>query len=244
VAVTNPVVIEGMGELVAFEPQPFFWFLPSNWQMWLQHAHLLPFLTPFVPTKSEPCSAAVIGGLLNAHQPIPENTQIKLRVYVISREGRQDLTHEPYQQNYSRCVNVAQLHSNWDPVVQVSGQQISRLLKDNRIEGLVGIPAAKSLVDGGYKLKMRDDSDDWKITKVDLKPGNNGGIAGVVWFESLSSHRQFKIGGGPLGSQELREAMMENPEVYVGRVYEVASFKEHEGRASHVIREHSDKGLL
>lgn len=239
VAVTSPEPVEGMAEFLAARPVPV---LPGPVLSWLERAGLLTWIRPAIPTRLQTCRAADIGGLLNSHAPIPADIQIQLRLYLVSRAGRQVLTSEPYTQNYQRVRAVAQLHPDWEPVIAISPDEVERISATH--EGVVGVPNGRSLVEGGYKLKVRGDTFDWKVVEVALKPGEKDGIAGVVWFESLESGRRFKVGGGPLGSRELRDAMLAHPEQYVGRVYKVASFDQHEGRAAHVLEEHPDKGVL
>lgn len=244
VGVRSAVPIEGMGEFLAFRPQPWFWFLAPPVHAWAQRFELLRWLEPLAATRLEQCTAAEVGGLLNANRPIPDDIEIRLKLYLVSKVGRQHLAREAYRDNYQRVQEVARLHPDWAPVTPIRADQVDATVAQRGIEGVVGVPDGQSLVDGGYKLKTRGDGFDWEVTRVALARGERGGVAGVVWFRSLESERHYKIGGGPLGSQALREDMLLNPEKYVGRVYEVACFEGHEGRAAHVVREHPDKGAF
>lgn len=239
VKVRLPETTEGMGEFLAYQQVPR---LPAFQLAWLERVGLLRWVRPAIPTRAQVCRAADIGGLLNSHAPIPKDLTIQFRLYLVSRIGRQRLEHEPYAQNYERVRQLAQCHPEWEPVVQIYPWDIWDVSEN--FEGVVGVPKDRSLVEGGYKLKVRGDTFDWKVIEVALKPGAKDGVAGVVWFESLESGKRFKVGGGPLGSRVLRDDMMARPEAYLGRVYKVASFDGHEGRAAHVLEEHPDKGVL
>jgi hypothetical protein len=186
-------------------------------------------------------SAAEIGGLLNGHDPIPPNIDIRLVVYRVDRLGRSTVLHEAYEGHEHHLSGVAALHQDWSPPERVPGSAGSIRAIAGTQEGVVGTPRGASLFDAGRKLKIRGDTQDWTVESVDLSQGENGGIAGVVWFVAENG-RRYKVGGGPLGPMERREAMLKDPKAFEGRVYRVAWHKGHVGRAAHVLDEHVDKG--
>jgi hypothetical protein len=211
--VTHPEVLEGMGE-----------FLVTD-------------------AKGQVLSSAAIGGLLNSNAPIPADLRLKAVLYRLDKVGRTDVKGEAYEAQYQRLARLAEAHGDWSPPRQVVPDLATIQQIAASEEGCVGVPAGHSIIEAGCKLKTRGDTFDWQVERVDLQPGERGGIAGVVWFRSLESGREFKVGGGPLGTEVLRTEMMRSPEAYVGRVYKIACFRGHEGRAAHVLTEHADKGL-
>lgn len=234
-------------EILTHSLRPDWWWLvalPTAFVNAFEQSRVAPLMTPWQHQVWITNSAAVTGGLLNSHRTIPDTIRVTVHPYVVAKVGRTWLVDEPYHDNYRRVVTLAQLHADLQAVPLVAEHDLAQIVQQAGVEGLVGVPAGASLLDGGYKLKIRGDGFDWVVERVELEPGENGGVAGVVWFRSLESGRLYKMGGGPLGPMDRRRDMLAHPEKYEGRVYEVASFEGHEGRAARIVREHPDKGVV
>ncbi len=181
----------------------------------------------FNPFQRRMMTAAEIGGILNADSIRPINVIPEFRMYRMdSWNGERviDLDfwrNRVFQDEWCRATKFA------NPV---------ELVKDFNTrkdwEGLVG---------SGYKLKFWRDLDDWKVQSIDLKNGPTGKVAGVVWFKSLESDKEFKLGPGQLGTEDFCKSIMENPEAFIGMVAKVASRNGHEGRAAKFSEWHLDK---
>src|SRR5690606_4602867 len=94
-------------------------------------------------------------------------------------------------------------------------------------EGIVAVPEGGSVNDG-FKMKWCQDANDWRIDEVDFRPGEKGGVAGVVYCTSMESGKTFKLGPSAVGNQELTREMMANPHDYQGSVLKVQSRNGHE----------------
>lgn len=181
-------------------------------------------------------SAAETGGILNSDKIRPLDIVPNIRLYRVDRYNGRNTHDLPFFENRELQHNIAKLHEYLDvvslmPAIRVRGY-----------EGLVAVPDGLSVNDG-YKIKWFGDANDWQVEDVELHTGPNGGIAGVVWFRSLESNKQFKLGPGQLGDADFCIDMMTNPSDYIGTVFKVHSREAHEGRAAKVVETHTDKGI-
>lgn len=185
--------------------------------------------------------SANTGGILNSHNPLPNNIEPRLTIYRIDSIGRQDVHDIDYSKNLSYIGSfVNSLKDEYirqpQTVTWDNAQDIAHMN-----EGLVGIAKGDSILEG-RKFKPRHDLYDWTITSIDLQEGSKGRIAGVVRFENESG-KQFKIGAGSIGSDEFVKTIMRNPNNFIGRVAKVSSYKGHEGRAPKFVEWHEAKGF-
>ncbi|HJS83667.1 MAG TPA: hypothetical protein VJ742_12610 [Nitrososphaera sp.] len=183
-------------------------------------------------------SAAETGGILNSDAVVPDNLRAEVRLYRIDRVGRKRTKDLSFWENRELQKRTASLHPDLFKVVELMPPDKA---KKQGFEGFVAVPKDASVNDG-YKVKWWDDANDWRIDSVEFKPGDKGGIAGVVHCTSLDSGKKFKLGPGQVGTRDVTEAMMAEPKSYEGTVLKVHSRQGHEGRAAKVIMEHPDKG--
>lgn len=195
----------------------------------------------FIDTRTNrELKAHEVGGLLNQDNPIPQYYKPRLILYRIDRVDRKGVIHESYIDNLRRIKTLTSMLDD-DRIEGPSVLDWETALKDSKHhEGLVGVPADSPISDG-HKFKPRSDSYDWEVTKVELEPGNKGGIAGVVWFKN-SGGKEYKIGASSMGNKTDALDIMNNPKKYVGRVAKIECFQGHEGRAAKFIEWHMDKG--
>lgn len=189
-------------------------------------------------TTGEFLKAHEVGGVLNANRLPDDHLEPRLYVYRIDQVGRRRVIDEPYWEvNRLRCEAIAAEHPqltvpDWVP--------LDRIEDTRHAEGVVAVPANTSIVEGGRKLKWRGDATDVVVTRVEFEPGDNGGIAGVVWYEDPSTGREYKIASG--FTREEKEAMMADPESYEGEVMMVSGFANgHSQRAARFEGFHQDK---
>lgn len=194
---------------------------------------------PWRRKSSTPYLSSAIGsGILNSNDVLPTNVVPELRLYRIDRIGRRNTSDLDFWNNRLLQESVALLDPHFKVVELMSPDQA----KLAGFEGFVAIPHGLSVNDG-MKVKWWSDAQDWRIDSVDFKPGEKGGLAGVVWLTSLESGKKFKLGPGQVGNRLLTEQMMHDPDGYVGTVLKVQSRHGHEGRAAKVVAVHDDKGF-
>lgn len=185
--------------------------------------------------------AAEIGGILNSNSVRNRNHNVELRMYRIDEYDNIKTFNLEYNTNRALQRKIEkELNNPWIKTVSKEKAKINRTT--SKWEGFVGVPNNLS-INEGYKIKWVSNPDDWQITSIDLKPGNKGGIAGVVWFKSLESGKQFKLGTGSLGPIDRSLDMINDPNKYIGRVAKVISRLGHEGRAAKFAEWHDGKGL-
>lgn len=195
----------------------------------------------FINIKTgKPIAAHETGGILNSHAPVPSHLYPRLTIYRIDNLGRVDVHSINYNENLSLIrsfvdgLNDYRIKAptvvNWNNAKEIAMQH----------EGLVGIPANKSILDG-RKFKPRTDTHDWTIKSIDLYPGPNGRTAGVVRFKSESG-KEFKIGASSMGNDQFVNELQSKPGDYIGKVAKIESYGGHEGRASRFVQFHLDKG--
>jgi hypothetical protein len=175
-----------------------------------------------------------IGGILNSNQVRPDDVVPEIRLYRVDKWKGKDVHNLPFFKNRELQLKMAQKSSILD-VVDLVPQEIIKSW-----EGLVAVPKGLS-INEGYKIKWFQDPDDWKVKKVDLAISEKGNIKGVVWFESLTSGKEFKLGPGQIGSFDANMDIINNPHLYEGRVAKVISRNGHEGRAAKLVEWHLDK---
>lgn len=188
--------------------------------------------------NGKPLKAHEIGGLLNRNEPLPEDVHVEGVVYRIDRVGRRGHSQDSYESQLRLIERFTADHPGLRPPTVIGAKDLP---STRELEGAVGVPSGKSISEG-RKLKWRGDTFDWEVEDIELSPGSKGGIQGVVWFRSLESGKRFKMGGGPLGPEQQRRDMMENPDEYIGKVMKVACLNGHEGRAAKFEDWHMDKG--
>jgi len=213
--VKSPVEVVGMGEI--------------------EFRRKFDILNPFADRKM---SAAQIGGILNADRVRPLNVIPEFRIYRIDKFGGKDVVNLNFFENRSLAERFIKLIGNKAIMVP----EFSSLKKKPGVEGIVGIPKGGSVSDG-FAVKWVEDPLDWELELVNLKRGDKGRIAGVVWFKSLESGKKFKMGASQIGNDEIVNAIMNDPDKFIGKVYKVAGKVGHEGRAAKVIEPHLDKGV-
>lgn len=211
---TSEQTIVGMGELL---------FKEKSWNPLRKHNYL---------------PSATGSGILNSNSVVPKNIQPEIRIYRIDKLGKEYVGNQDFWTNRKLQQQVSQLNPHLKVVELMDPDTAS----DLGYEGVVVIPENGSVNDG-YKLKWWDDPSDWRIDKVEFKPGDKGGVAGVARMTSLESGKTFKLGPSQMGDQTLTRHMMDNPQLYEGAVVKVNSKRGHEGRASKVIGFHDDKGV-
>ena len=211
---TSDETIVGMGELL---------FKQKSWNPLRKDTYL---------------PSATGSGILNSNAVVPKNIQPEIRIYRIDRVGREYVGDKSFWENRKIQEHVSTLNKNFKVVELMDPDTASEL----GYEGVVVVPDNAS-INEGFKLKWWADPSDWRIDKIEFKPGDKGGVAGVAWMTSLESGKKFKLGPSQMGDQKLTRHMMDNPHLFEGAVVKVNSKRGHEGRASKVIGFHSDKGL-
>lgn len=219
-AVHNGTTIVGMGE-VLFKPKKTV-SLPKR------HGSNDDYL---------PCATG--SGILNSNMVLPENVEPEIRIYRIDRYDGRNTTNLDFWANRTLQEEVAKLDPKHFKVVELMDPATAAV---QGFEGFVVVPEGGSVNDG-FKVKWWQDPHDWQIVSVDFKPGDKGGVAGVVHCISLESGKKFKLGPGQVGDQTLTRAMMAEPEKWEGVVLKVNSRRGHEGRAAKVLSIHDDKGV-
>jgi hypothetical protein len=178
--------------------------------------------------------AASIGGILNNNEVRSRRVEPEIRLYRIDKWNGNKTTNIPFFDNrklqfdYSRIIG--------SPFVSVV--KIVKPHKDTRTEGLVGVPEGLSINDG-IKVKWWADANDWKVISQKLSISPKGNVQGVVWFKSLESGKEFKLGPGSLGNVDHQLDFLEKN--LIGKVYKVHGRNGHEGRAAKIVEEHMDK---
>ena len=178
--------------------------------------------------------AAEIGGILNKNAVRPDNIIPEIRMYRVDKWNGKKVSDLPFFDNRKLQTKMTSNSEILDVV------EFSPLKHIKGNEGLVAVPSGKS-INEGYKIKWLQDPDDWVITDVDLKLSDKGNPSGVVWFKSLESGKEFKLGPGQLGNLDSNMDIINNPDKYIGRVAKVVSREGHEGRAAKLIDWHIDK---
>jgi hypothetical protein len=182
-------------------------------------------------------SAAGIGGILNSNQTRPRDVYPELRVYRIDRFEGKDTGGLPFFANRAIQTNLVQnLDQRFWKVVN-----IVRPRKNTNWEGLVGVPEGLSINDG-LKCKWWADANDWEVIRQELEITPKGNIGGVVWFRSLESGKEFKLGPGGLGDVDRQTQFLHDN--LIGQVFKVHGRNGHEGRAAKIVDDHLDKGVV
>lgn len=189
----------------------------------------------FNPLQKSEMTAAEIGGVLNSDKIRPRNIVPEYWIYRVDKLNGKNILDIDFFQN--RAVQSALAKkikfAKVVPFVKVKER------KD--IEGFVGVPKGGTISDG-IKFKFQGDSQDWVVTSNELKFGPTGRTAGVIWFKSIESGKEFKLGPGQLGTEEFVKSLMSDGEKIVGQVAKVISRNGHEGRAAIFEGWHMDKG--
>jgi hypothetical protein len=185
-------------------------------------------------------SAAEVGGILNSQAVLPERIKPEIRLYRIDKVGRVKTGALGFWENRQLQQRLA----DQDPEGRLKVVELATPEKAMKLgfEGVVAVPEGAGVNDG-YKVKWWQDPSDWRIDAIDFKPGDKGGMAGVIRCTSLESGKTFNLGPGQLGTRELCQSMMDDPDRFIGSVLKVESRHGHEGRAAKVIGFHDDKGL-
>ncbi len=212
---TSPTTVVAMGEVMFKQKTP--WWDPRPPQ--------------YLPQ-------ATGSGILNSHAVVPDDVEVEIRLYRVDKVGRTTTVNEPFWDNRHRQQEISNLNPDVLKVVELMGPEEAAA---KGFEGVVTI-GYDSSVNDGFKTKWWTDADDWRIDSVEFRPGDKGGVAGVVRCTSLESDKTFNLGPSQVGNQALTRDMMENPDAYEGSVLMVQSRPGHEGRAAKVVGFHDDKG--
>lgn len=175
--------------------------------------------------------AAEAGGVLNSDKVRPESLKPEIFLYRADQIDGKDVSGLDFFAN--RAIQETQTNDFIKLVKLVPPDWTDG-------EGLVGVPPGGSINDG-FKKKWQTDPDDWEVISNGLKFGPTGRTAGVVWFKSLESGREFKLGPGQIGTEKRVKEWMALGKGLVGRVAKVNSRRGHEGRASRFVEWHLDK---
>jgi hypothetical protein len=188
--------------------------------------------------QDEYLPSATGSGILNMNAVVPKNIEPEIRIYRIDRVGREKTGNLSFWENRQLQHEVAKLNPHLH-VVELMDPDTAHA---KGFEGVVVVPEGASVNDG-FKMKWFEDPEDWRIDRVEFRPGDKGGVAGVVWYTNLENGKTYKMGPSQVGSQTYTRHMMDNPDQYVGTVHKVQSRRGHSGRAAKVIMEHPDKGV-
>ncbi len=220
----------GMGEMLFWRRTPAGLFLKefTDWRgpEWLTWRYL---------------PASEIGGILNSHAVRPRDIRPELRVYRIDRWNGVDVYNMPFWENRILQIFMTS-HLNSDSWKVVSLARPIRNSRTERWEGFVGVPDGMSVNDG-LKLKWWGDTNDWEVIRNELSISDKGNIQGVMWFKSLESGREFKLGPGQIGSFDQCMSLVESSNKCIGMVAKVHGRQGHEGRAAKIVDWHTDKGF-
>lgn len=198
---------------------------------------------PWSKDEYLPCASG--SGILNANEVLPKGVRPEIRLYRVDRVGRTRTGDLDFWSNRELQERVSDLDPQRLKVVELMAPKMA---EEAGFEGVVVVPMVSyedelsASVNEAYKVKWTMDPHDWQIDRVDFRPGEKGGQAGVVHCTSLESGKSFKLGPSQVGNRELTDDMMMRPEAYEGTVLKVASRRGHEGRAAKVIMVHDDKG--
>ena len=227
----HPAKPVGMGEMLFWKRTPAGLLLRefSDWRgpEWLCWKYL---------------AASEIGGILNAHAVRSRDVWPEVRVYRIDRWNSIDMYAVPFWDNRNLQISMTS-YLNSDLWKVVSLAKTERNSKSERWEGFVGVPEGLSVNDG-LKLKFWGDSHDWEVISNELSLSEKGNVQGVIWFRSLESGKEFKLGPGQIGSFDTCMSLLEHGDRAIGLVAKVHGRQGHEGRAAKIVDWHMDKGVL
>lgn len=189
-------------------------------------------------TTGKYLKGAAISGILNSIDVLPVDVHPEIRLYRVDQVDDWDTHDLPFWKNRQLQEHISTFRPE---LIKPAELMTPHQAKKAGLEGVVVVPPEKSVLQG-YKIKWWLDPNDWRIDKVDLRPGEKGRIAGVVKCTSLDSHKQFNLGATAIGNELQTKHMMENPDLYEGTVVKVVSRHGHEGRSAKVVGFHDDKG--
>lgn len=189
--------------------------------------------------KREYLDHATSGGILNSHDLLPEDVKPVVVVYRVDRVGRNKTVDMEFWEQRELANEIVSKNPEHLMLPELMTPEEA---KAQGYEGVVVCRPGEG-VTTAYKTKWWTDADDWRIDSVDFAYSEKGNVSGVVWFTSLESEKQFKLGPGGVGDRALCEHMMVNEDDYVGTVCKVRSRHGHEGRAAKVEEWHPDKGF-
>jgi len=190
----------------------------------------------FNPFARRMLTAAETGGILNSDKIRPMSIIPVFIVYRIDRWGGSRTTELPFKENRV----LQKLFADMSEYVEIP--EFVSIAIHKGIEGIVGVPAGKS-INEGRKHRFWGDPHDWQVISVDLKWGPKGKPAGMVLFRSLDSEKVFKLGPGQLGKENEFIELLNKGNSLIGMVAKVNSRYGHEGRASKLAEWHLDKGI-
>lgn len=187
-------------------------------------------------------SASEIGGILNSHAVRPREVYPELRIYRLDRWHGQDVYGLPFWENRNLQISLSSyINSPYMRVVDLAKPIRNR--QSERWEGFVGVPEGLSVNDG-LKLKWWGDANDWEVISNELSLSEKGNVQGVIWFKSLESDKEFKLGPGQIGSFDACMSLLEHGNRAIGMVAKVHGRQGHEGRAAKIVDWHMDKGSI
>lgn len=185
--------------------------------------------------------ASAIGGILNSNSIRPRDVHPELRVYRMDRWDGKNVHNLSFFEN--RALQLALCNELGGPWKVVA---LSRPVRNRTTlgwEGFVGVPPGES-VNNGLKVKWWGDANDWEVIRNELSISKKGNIQGVIWFKSLESGKEFKLGPGQIGSFDDCMALIDAGDSIIGMVAKVHGRQGHEGRAAKIVEWHMDKGKV
>lgn len=185
--------------------------------------------------------ASEIGGVLNNNSVRARDIYPELRLYRIDKWLGVDTYNFDFFSNRTlQYILANDLKGGWKVV---NTARVVRNNATNKWEGFVGVPEGAS-INNGFKIKWWGDAHDWEVIRNELRLNERGNIEGVIWFKSLESGKEFKLGPGQIGSFDANMSLIEAADQAVGMVAKVHGRQGHEGRAAKLVEWHLDKGKV
>jgi len=224
---TSPVATRAMGELLFRRP--------GTWATLLFKAIGAP--QQLLKGAGKIASFNEIGSLLNANRLPPRGWKPEIVIYRVDHIRRQKVLAEPYDEHMERCKALAKLHPRLRAPTIISAEDLPDLFRSGS-EGAVGVAAGASIVNG-RKFKFREEMQDGIIRGISFRPGQNGGVEGVVYYEDDKTGQMYKTASG--FNRQLKLDMAARPSTYIGRTMLLAGFTGHAARAAVFRGFHQDK---
>lgn len=185
--------------------------------------------------------AAEIGGVLNSNNVRRRDIYPEIRIYRIDRFCGINTYDLEFHKNrdLQKQLNKELKTKHFTPVAKAKP---TKNKTTNSWEGFVGAAQGTS-INEAFKIKWWADANDWKIISNNLSLNKNGNIQGVVWFKSLDSGKEFKLGPGQIGNFDQNMALISAGNNAIGMVAKVHGRLGHEGRAAKLVEWHLDKGV-
>jgi len=194
----------------------------------------------FRPFKPLTLTAAETGGILNSDKIRPLDILPLFVVYRMDKWNSNDVSNLQFFDNRKLQEAFSKLSDFVRPPEIVPASEFKHII--NMVEGFVGVPMGKG-INEGRKHTTRAEAYDWQVESVNLKWGPKGKVAGVIWFRSLDSGKQFKLGPGQIGKENECVEFMRAGDNLIGMVAKIRSKRGHEGRSAKLVEWHLDRGV-